>query len=282
MPIADRRRRGHVVPMSDRSVQYLADWEADWLDWAFPIVQMASNNPEHLLWCEKALGLARYPKSPQDPASGDPTLRWPGYVGSRWRPGNGILFVGSVHSDFSKDGRRKGKPDRQATVQKLADANARWRDSARDGRSDDLRYLTHTRDAYVALIPGWTRDGAFAMVRDELGDSLDEVAWTNLAHCRAKPRSGTNEYRLQKECSGATGAYPIGDLLTALRPLAVLACIAPLEKDHGKSFLFEARDGSRPEVWCFRGDNGKRQGQDPSQWVPEVARRIRSLREEQP
>jgi hypothetical protein len=266
--------------MTDRTVRQLASWEKAWLDWAHPIVQMATNNPCHLGWCEDALGPARYPNSPNDPASNDPTLRWPGYVGSRWRPGRGILFVGSVHSDFSKEGRRSGDPDRLAVVQKLADANRRWRDSPRRSRSDDLRYLTQTREGYVALIPGWNRDGAFAQLRSELSESLDEVAWTNLAHCRAKPRSGANEYLLQKKCSGTSGAYPIGDLVTALRPLVVLACIAPLEKAHGTSFLFEASDGFRPQVWCFRGDNGKRHGRNPSQWVPEVAHEIRSLRQE--
>lgn len=169
----------------------IRSWEQAWLNWAYPIVRIALDDPEHLAWCRARLGDAEYPRDEAaDPAS-DPTLRWPGYVGSDWRPGHGILFVGSVHSDFTKDGRRSGDPDRIAVVATLAGANREWRDGARTPATD-LRYLAATREAYAVLIPGWTRDGAFATVRDELGDSVNAIAWTNLAHCRARPRQTPN------------------------------------------------------------------------------------------
>lgn len=260
----------------------LRDWELEWLSWARPIVRMAIDDEAHFEWCESALGRARYLPHPHDPAASDPTLRWPGYVGRKWKPGSGILFVGSVHSDFTKDGGRAGDPERRAIVQRLSEANARWREGVDPRPADDLHYLNETRDAYAALIPGWTRDGAFAEVRAAIGDAIDEVAWTNLAHCRSRPRTpGTDEYLLQRTCSGSAGAYPIGDLLSALRPLAVLACVAPLEGErHGRHFRFETSDGYRPILWCFRGDNGRRGGFRPNEWAPAFAQLIGDRRAE--
>ena len=78
--------------------QAIRTWEQAWLDWAHPIVRIAWDDPEHLAWCRARLGSAEYLRNETaDPAS-DPTLRWPGYVGSDWQPGHGVLFVGSVHS----------------------------------------------------------------------------------------------------------------------------------------------------------------------------------------
>jgi len=204
-------------------------------------------------------------------------LRWPGYVGSDWRPGHGILFVGSVHSDFTKDGRRSGDPDRIAVVATLAGANREWRDGARTPATD-LRYLAATREAYAVLIPGWTRDGAFATVRDELGDSVNAIAWTNLAHCHARPRQ-TPEYPLQLKCSASDGRFPIGELVTALHPVMILAPVAPLATTYRTRYAFTPTDGGPvPSLCTFNGSTDKRDGLPASDWAPVTAVEIRHRR----
>jgi len=256
----------------------LRGWETAWLDWARPIVCMSDENPSHLKWCRDTLGPAEYPEdNPTDPAC-DPTLRWPGYVGKRWVPGRGVLFVGSVHSDFTRDGGRHGDAKRVATVATMAAANTQWREGVRNDRQD-REYLNRTREAYASLIPGWARDGAFGEVREQLGDSVDEIAWTNLAHCRAQPRkTPRGEYVLQIACSGKTGQYPIAALVEALRPAAILAAILPLEKRHGKRFSFARPGGDAPLLWAFNGANGKRDGLAPDDWAHQFAAAVQSVR----
>lgn len=262
----------------------LERWERAWLRWARPIVCMQTSAGEHFNWCDGALGPAEYPQEPEDPAS-DPSLRWPGYVGVEWRPGHGILFVGSVHSDFTKDGGRPGDADRRRVVAELADANRRWRDSSLATPAEDRRYLDATRSGYSKLLPGWSRDGAFGKVRDALGDSVDQVAWTNLAHCRAQPRKmiqREGEYLLQRHCSGFAGAFPIGDLIAAIRPVAVLSSVSPLEGAHRRRFDFRPDPLSpAPPVWTFAGGGpnaGKRKGEGPETWVPQFVELVSELR----
>ena len=74
------------------------------------------------------------------------------------------------------------------------------------------RYLDATRAAYSALILGWSRDDACGTVRSELGEAVEEIAWTNLAHCRAQPKltpGSDGEYTFQLRCSGVDGTFPI-------------------------------------------------------------------------
>jgi hypothetical protein len=252
-------------------------WEQAWLDWARPIARIASDAPDHLSWCRSKLGDAEYPHDELvDPAS-DPTLRWPGYVGASWRPDHGVLFVGSVHSDFTKDGRNTGSPERLEIVRAMAQANRRWRDTPRSA-DEDQRYLKATRHAYGTLIPGWARDSAFGQVRVHLGEPVDAIAWTNLAHCRARPRR-TNEYRLQLECSGKNGSFPIGELIAALRPVAIITSVSPVETTYARRYEFSAHDGTvRPWICAFNGATGKRHGIDSTVWTAEAAIEIRRRR----
>ncbi len=249
----------------------LAPWESAWLEWARPIVRMQSCAPEHFDWCRAALGPGEYPEDPEDTAS-DPTLRWPGYVGTRWRPYKGVLFVGSVHADFRKEGRRKGDPARVRVVDGMVDANRNWRNRSVDTSAGDIEYLAATRQAYATLIPGWSRDKAFGEVRLKLGDAVEEIAWTNLAHCRAQPRKTPGgEYDLQRECSGTEGAFPIGRLLDVLKPAAILVAVSPVEGTHAPRFDFAERDGNRPLCWAFNGHDEKRNGVHWRVWAAEFA-----------
>jgi hypothetical protein len=249
----------------------LAAWETAWLSWARPVVRMQECSPEHFAWCRKALGPGEYRDAKSDPAA-DPALRWPGYVGDRWEPQRGVLFVGSVHADFTKDGRRAGSPERVAVVAGMVEANRRWRDLAIDSTAEDARYLKSTRLAYATLIPGWARDGAFGEVRRVLADHVDAVGWTNLAHCRARPqKTPGGEYGLQRACSGMQGAFPIRGLLDAIRPAAVLVSVSPVEGVHARRFDFTCSDGYRPLLWAFDGRTQKRGDVGPDVWAPRFA-----------
>lgn len=259
--------------------------EQKWLDWAHDIVRISVDCGEHFNECRRLLGANEYPESQDDPAS-DPTLRWPGFVGTRWRLGHGVLFIGSVHADFTKDGARRGGADRVALVADMADANRNWRDHPRTPTGDD-RYLSTTRRAYEALIPGWTRDEAFALVREQLEDAVDQIAWTNLAHCRAQPQN-PKEYHLHRACSGKRGpvptwqrgAFPIGYLVGILRPVAILACVAPLAGSLRNRFDLSSPSGWKPPLYAFDGRTGVRDGMRPKQWAPIVAAEIAALRDQ--
>ena len=255
----------------------LQAWEHDWLDWAWPIVRIAVDDPEHLSWCRERLAAAEYEHDETaDPAS-DPTLRWPGYVGVDWEPGRGVLFVGSVHSDFTRDGRRAGPPERYAIVAGMASANRGWRQSTRD-TARDTRYLESTREAYASLIPGWSRDSAFGDVRRHLGDSVESIAWTNLAHCRARPRT-ISEYALQLRCSSRDGDYPIGGLIAAIRPVAVVTSVLPIETTYTRRYDLSPGGGYRePWVCAFNGATGQRHGRPAGEWAIDAAATIRRLR----
>lgn len=253
-------------------------WESVWLDWARPIVRMQTCQPDHFEWCRSVLGPAEYPDIPEDPA-GDPGLRWPGYVGERWQPDKGVLFVGSVHSDFRKNGRQQGDADRVRVVAGMVEANRKWRNCSADTAEGNSEYLAATRHAYSSLIPGWSRDGAFGEVRRALGDDVDEIAWTNLVHCRAQPRkTPAVEYKLQRECSGIKGEFPIGRLIAAIRPAAILVAVSPIEGVHASRFDFSVDGRDQPLLWAFDGGNGKRYGLRSEVWTSQFAALIAERR----
>src|SRR5688500_18759769 len=101
----------------------LADWERAWLDWARPIVSCVYERPNHFERCSELLGACGYDGAGAD----DPTLRWPGYVGERWQPEAGVLFVGSVHADFTGGYLPQDPAERVRLVEEMAAANRRWR-----------------------------------------------------------------------------------------------------------------------------------------------------------
>ncbi len=168
-------------------------WELAWLRWARGVVRTKDDQPEHFAWCQKRLGIGAYwHDEASDPAS-DPDLRWPGYVGSRWKPGAGVLFLGSVHSDFTKLNGGAGSDARLTEVRRLADAIRDYASRSADDTEAGSRFLATSRQGYAALAPGWTRGRVFGAVLNAVmpGSTLAEgfarSAWTNLAHCRARP-----------------------------------------------------------------------------------------------
>lgn len=246
--------------------------DRDWLDWARPIVRMEATASAHFSSCRSKLqaGSAEYDDI-------DPTLRWPGYVGSEWERGRGMLFIGSVHSDFAGV-HDADYANRRPIVDDLARANKLWRELEAPTDAQDRGYLEATRSAYTRLIPHWPRADHFTkLMTDVFRDRehpYDYAAWTNLAHCRARPRH-LSEYPLQAHCSGTKGPYPIAVLVEILKPRAILMPIKPMAGDHGKRFDLGASDYA-PILRSFPGTGAATwHGRPPEVWVRELTEELR-------
>ncbi len=282
----------------------LLDWENHWLSWAYRVVRMNVDKREHFCWCRDRLTKFNAEYSESDPA-GDPTLRWPGYIGKFWKPGCGVLFVGSVHADFTAGG--DGSIDRSEYVRRLAEANRFWRDNTDPVRTAEA-YLRETQRIYAALAPGWARGTVLADVLESLMRELDpatrfqHAAWTNLAHCRAKPGAEStaspeanpkkmSEYPLQLKCSSKNGVFPIGELVTAIWPAAILVSVKLVDPEFGSyrrqyewvidpSTLPRPLGVQDPLIRAFDGSTrteaGFWQGSPRAVWVPNAVKEIRS------
>ena len=214
------------------SASSLAPWEVAWLDWAHDVVRIKDDKPMHYAWCQARLARCTASQGPgayahdveADPAS-DPALRWPGYVGAGWRPGAGVLFIGSVHADFTRLGGGAGDASRISTVRDLATANRAYMGAKVGDQAARRRFLDVSRQAYTELAPGWTRAGVLhdlleiVMPNEEPLARFEGAARTNLAHCRARPGETVGgEYLLQQKCSGSKGAFPLEVLVGILWP----------------------------------------------------------------
>lgn len=103
----------------------LAEWEERWLRWAWPIAAMATDCRDKFALVQRPIyreGRPLRPRRGKRPSERS-TLPWPRYVGADWTPCWGALFVGSVHSNFTKIGVADGDADRLELVKAMADAN---------------------------------------------------------------------------------------------------------------------------------------------------------------
>lgn len=270
-------------------------WELAWLQWARGVVRTKDDQLEHFAWCQKRLGIGAYlHDEASDPASG-PDLRWPGYVGNSWKPGAGVLFLGSVHSDFTKLNGGAGSDARLADVRRLADAIRDYASRNADDTEAGSRFLAASRQGYTALAPGWTRGRVLGAVLDAVmpeatpAEGFARSAWTNLAHCRARPRhTPGGEYPLQRACSGRAGAFPIDALIGTIWPAAILVPISPFQGSQARYYDIVPPEPALPRpagvadplVVAFNGSTyqgkaGVWQGRPPGEWIPEVAEEIR-------
>ncbi len=118
-------------------------------------------------------------------------------------------------------------------------------------------------------------------------ERFHRAAWTNLAHCQARPRT-CREYPLQLACSGSKGgAFPLGELVTTLWPSAVVS-VAPMQSSYARRYELIAEPPSVPRpkgapeplFVAFDDSSGPRagtwRGRKPDEWLPEVIQDIRS------
>jgi len=283
------------------SASSMAPWEVAWLDWAHDVVRIKDDKPMHYAWCQARLARCTATRGPgayahdveADPAS-DPALRWPGYVGAGWRPGAGVLFIGSVHADFTRLGGGAGDASRISTVRDLATANRAYVGAKIGDQAARRRFLDVSRQAYTELAPGWTRAGVLhdlleiVMPNEEPRARFEGAAWTNLAHCRARPRKTVGgEYLLQQKCSGSNGAFPLEVLVGILWPAAIIISVSPFQGSRARHYnvlplepRVERPSGvANPLVVAFNGSSrpsgGLWGGRLSEEWLPEVAAEIR-------
>jgi hypothetical protein len=245
-----------------------------WLDYAWTVVSMRTHAPKHY---ERCFQLHRKKGTEHHVEAG--RLRWPGAVGSAWEPGQGVLFVGSVHSRFFKG--RRGEIDHDLE-DRLAQANKDWLTSGRSPSHDAL-YLHETQAVYERGVTLWPRGELAESLMQQLGDGPADLAWVNLARCQSMPRE-ESEYRMQQECERA---YPLADVVTALRPAAILiagiTCVERPSKEVGRTLpasgLVLYGRGCAPAVFAFSGFSGKdAKGRESEVWLPDAVAEVHSRR----
>ncbi|MGH2796502.1 MAG: tyrosine-type recombinase/integrase [Thermoleophilaceae bacterium] len=237
------------VRIARETMKTVAEVERRWIAYARGVVHVS---PSHLALCESKGGV---------PDAADPSrsLRWPGYIGRRYDEGRGILCVNQVHRD---DNAESEQVDLGVNL-RYVDATARWK----AGDLDDGTFLEETRRAYEYWIPRWDAWKHFRqLVQEQLGLGVDEIAYTNLAKCQLPiDRDTTPVVQLCQQ------EFPMGALVTAIRPLAVLCARA--DAYEGGPIV---REWCSTEVFTFNFRTGQNKaGELRSVWGAKMAARLR-------
>ena len=235
--------------------------ERRWLDYAWNVVNCPLHHRRGCLIRGAASG---------NGVDGGNELRFPGYIGRSYEPGRGVLLVGHVHREPEPHMSLPGDPAR------FVAAHFRW---IEHGRSDeaDAAFLAEVRRYYGEAVAGWNPWRQFfrRIVEDELGMSLDQVAYANLAKCRQDPNRGTAE-NLVSYCQGQ---FPAAQLVDAVRPAGVFVCVIAADPRRGVvSWRSPSWD---PVVYAFEGRNGRdslKRRRD--EWLPEAAARVKTIQAE--
>jgi hypothetical protein len=225
-------------------VQAMTDAELRWLDYARHVVNVSA---AHIQLCESQGGV---------PDVGDTsrTLRWPGYIGRRYREGEGVLCINQVHRDINAE-TEQISPD---VNQRYVEATSNWR----AGRLSDADFLGETRRAYEYWIPRWAAWKHFRyLVEQQLGLRVDEVVYANLAKCQLSTGRATTG--VVRSCQTE---FPICELVMAIRPRVVL-CARADAYEGGPT----VREWCTPNVFTFNFRTGERDGEPRSVWGPRMA-----------
>ena len=121
----------------------------------------------------------------------DGTPRWPGYLGSDYRPG-GMVFIGTVHNP--KEILPSKSQHAAAKMSQLQDSLREWVALNVETALEDPTILRNLRESYLAAIPCWTGNAVWRMfnaLRTIAGVGWTDVAFTNIAKC-----AGSTAYTL--------------------------------------------------------------------------------------
>jgi len=184
--------------------------EQRWLDYCWSVL----TDRDHIQQCEQAGGAGLEDKS----------LRWPGYLGSAYKPG-GLLLVANIHRDFAS-----GQAV-SALASNLVSTAKSWRDGGRSDKSD-RQYLSAIQLCYFQGLSQWKVGKWFAKYLAKSGESFEQIAYVNAARCQA--RRGTCP-ELQRLC---LARFPLDDLAAFLKPRLILTCSTIVrDSDMGKTSI---------------------------------------------
>ena len=227
-----------------------ASHQEDWLDYAWQVVACPS---KHLLGCASAGGVG---------CPGEEDARFPGFVGARFEPGNGVLCLGHVHRYIPDKDDIEG--DRLAAIEKTITA---WRRRGRNDESDAV-FLAESRVTYQSSAPTWDYWARnYQPLLSEARYLIDEIAFANVAKCRTVTEEDSGaSYRLAQLCSAT---FPPERLITLLQPAAVP--VASLRLNVG--------DAPGVQVVMWNGRTGvNEEGNAMRNWLPFKAGRLRKIR----
>lgn len=185
----------------------LAHWEERWLTYARRLLR----DDEHHAACDRLLGAEALSRADA------PDLRWPGYVGSGYRPG-GVLLAATVHREFASGNDPLPASERDA----LVDATRAWRGEA----ISDEAWLRIVRRVYRAgLDRHWGVGSLLRGLQRRIGVSVDDVAYVNAARCQVVEDEPVlaNIASIKRKVTGLCSAqYPIAELAGLLGAGAIV------------------------------------------------------------
>jgi hypothetical protein len=186
-------------------------------------------------------------------------LRWPGYLGRRYGQLATVLCVGHVHAtDWEQTARVP-----------LEKSLRRWLSSGRS-QSSDTAYLESVREVFEWWLPTWRRWSHFRALVDKLQLDVQDIAWTNLAKCRVSREA--NPDGVVRVCQSA---FPIREVVEALRPEAVLSCVKNAYEGGPIVTTWRSANLPRPLVFTWDGRRGTdRDGRLLRVWTDDAVRQI--------
>jgi hypothetical protein len=144
----------------------------------------------------------------------DGSDRWPGYIGSDYRPG-GIAFIGTIHNP------KEVYPSKSATaaagMRRLKASLQTWAQQPLQTALCDLTILPQLRANYLDAIKFWVQTpvwGMFDSLRRIAMQEWKDIAFTNIAKC-----AGPTTYTLP-----CAKTFQLNDFVTILDPGYVLIC----------------------------------------------------------
>ncbi len=182
--------------------------ENRWLKYARSVIDV---DAEHVTACLKAKGGAQCDGL-------DQSLRWPGYIGSKYEASDfRLLFVAQTHNPG----------DLAATIGHFQATMRKWI-KAPVSDDGDAAFLTALQSAYEPAMPQWGPwERTFRHFISENGQTKQSVAYTNVAKCWLPP-SQPNETQLTgPPMLACNQRFKISELITLLAPAVVVVLLSP-------------------------------------------------------
>jgi hypothetical protein len=246
----------------------LTEIETAWLNHAWTVVNCP---PQHRQACI-ALGGA---------TSGPGRVQYndilsPGYLGRNYDQGR-VLCMGAAGREPSLQDEQE-KPNLRKTASATASQIREWTRQVPRTVGTDEAFLRSFQATSEEAWRQWPRLAIFRRLFAGLGIDSTQVAWSNLAKCRAN--DGLDSAHLTKLCILCQHQFPVAELVEAIRPVAVLICVIAADPSREGEVVatWKPNDGRRPYVFAFEGRNGRDvKGRKMDEWELEVVPKVRRL-----